>query len=149
MMQAPKTWVIVADNNQAKIYEIEKLPHLKEIHYFIHPESRLHNQDLSSTRPGYNAQSGGVRGHSYQQQTDPKDVEIEKFASSLAQILEKHFEKNDFEAIYLLCDPSFLGVLRKKLSVNLTSSIKHEIAKNVVTLDTKSLGEYIVNYLNK
>ena len=45
-----KTWLVVANSNCARIFEIEKDLKLKELETLIHPESKLRDSDLVSAR---------------------------------------------------------------------------------------------------
>ncbi len=94
----PLTWIVVADNCQAKVYRLLKFPKIEEISFLEHPESRLHNQDLISTKPGRGFQSGGSTRHAYQQETDPKHMEAVRFAVHLANFLSTAKQKGEFQA---------------------------------------------------
>ena len=47
----PVTWIVVADSSRARIFSKNGRTPLREEAGFIHPESRLHEQDLTSDAP--------------------------------------------------------------------------------------------------
>ncbi len=125
------TWIIVANSSHATIYRMTKFPKMEQISTFDHPESRLHDIDLVSTRPGRGFESTGTTRHAYQQMTDPKHTEIDIFAKSLSDYLDAAFLKGDFSRLYVVANPSFLGLLRKHLNAKTQHSVVGEIAKDM------------------
>src|SRR5215471_13213266 len=74
------TWLIVANSSLARIYKIEKRSELKELKVLEHPESRLHNLDLVSDKPGRDFESAGIGKHALEPKTLPKKQEFITFA---------------------------------------------------------------------
>lgn len=68
-----EVWVIVANSTYAKIYKAESNKSLKEISRFEHPASRLHEQDLVSSKPGRTFESVGPARHAVEPKTSAKD----------------------------------------------------------------------------
>ncbi len=137
------TWVVVADNCQAKIYRLVKFPKIEEISHLEHPESRLHNQDLVSSKPGRGFQSRGSGRYSYQSEVEPKELEAIKFATDVAHFLEQAEKKGDFHRLYILAEPSFLGVLRQHLSQQIKKTIVGELAIELVTCDVAAIEKHL------
>lgn len=131
--QHPITWVVVADKCQANIYRLLKFPKLEECTRLEHPESRLHNQDLISSKPGHSVQQGKVTGYSYQPEHDPKELEGIKFAISLAKYLAIALQKGQFNRLYLFADPAFLGMLRPHMNPDTQKTIIVEVAKELTS----------------
>jgi protein required for attachment to host cells len=143
--ESSTTWVVVADNCQAKIYRITKFPKIEEISYLEHPDARLHNQELISQKPGHNIQRGGVVGYSYQPEIDRKQLEASKFAVDLARIIATHQEKGDFARLYVIAEPSFLGMLRKHFSAGVRKTIVGELARELTSFDPTLIEHHIAN----
>lgn len=137
------TWVVVADNCQAKIFQVTKFPKLKEISHFEHPESKLHNQDLVSSKQGRTFQSSGTARSSYQPETEPKKHEAILFATEIARHLESAKNKGEYSRLYLLAEPSFLGLLRQHINGETKKSVVGEIAKELTAFDTKEIEEHL------
>lgn len=144
----PHTWVVVADNSHAKIYQLKKFPKLEEIQHLEHPESRLHNQDLVSSKPGRGFQSIGNSRSAYQQETEPKQVEAIKFATELANLLYAACNKGEFNQLYLIAEPSFLGLLRQHLHANVRKAISAEIAKELTSSPIEAIERHIADLKN-
>jgi protein required for attachment to host cells len=136
-------WVVVANSSIAKIFCILKFPHLKEISVLEHPESRLHNQDLVSSKPGRNFQSGGTTRHAYSPETEPKQVEAEKFARVLAEHLTTSFQQKDFSQLYLLSSPGFLGLLRPQLHSLTQGAILGEFPIDLTEHTTEDIEKHL------
>lgn len=131
-MNKNATWVVVAGNAEAKIFRLVQFPKIEEHSVLEHPESRLHNRDLISSKPGRNYDKGGTTRHAYEPKTDPKQQEIEKFAKNLSDFLSTSRQNGEFSRLYIMANPSFLGLLRQHLDNQTQSVIVAEIAKDLI-----------------
>lgn len=146
MEKNPTTWIVVADNSKAKIFRLVKFPNkIEEIAFLEHPESRLHNQDLISSKPGRNFQSGGTTRHAYQPETEPKAVEAHKFAREVSNFLTVAERNSEFNRIYLFAEPSFLGLLRQLISPDIQKLIAAEIPKELTSCDNSTIEQHLAN----
>lgn len=142
-MPHPTTWILVANSSQAKIFKMLKFPKMEILKTFFHEESRLHDQDLVSDRPGRAFDSVGVGRHSYESKHDPKEVEIDKFGKILADFLSVAHEGGEFTRLYVAANPSFLGVLRQEMKARLQESIVHEIPKDFTERPTEDIEKHL------
>lgn len=142
----PLTWVVVADNCQAKIFRLLKFPKLEEMTHLKHPESRLHNQDIISSKPGRGFQSVGNSRSAYQQETEPKQVEAIKFASEIAHFLYTASNKGEFNQLYIIAEPSFLGLLRQHINPHIQKIIIAEVPKELTSCSKESI-EHLLSEL--
>jgi protein required for attachment to host cells len=131
-MNHPQTWVVVANSCEAKLFTISKFPHIELVEKMEHPESKLHDQDLISSKPGRNFQIGGTTRHAYSPETDPKKQEIELFAKQLADRITSSHQKNAFQRLYLIASPAVLGMLRSHFNRQVQESIVKEISKDMI-----------------
>lgn len=138
-----KTWVIVADASCAKIYSIHKFPKMEEILKFEHPESRLSNRELTRSQPGRGFQRGGGVRYSYEGEFEPKQIESDKFAADLAEMLDNHRVSRDFGRLYLIAGPSFLGLLRKHLHPEVRKLIVAELDKELTSCSISDIEKHI------
>lgn len=132
-------WVLVADSCQAKIYRVVSFPKIEEISFLQHPDSRLHNQDLISSKPGRAFQSVGTTRHAYEPETTPKKIEAMKFATDIANVLTQAANQNEFERLYVIAAPAFLGLLRQHISPGVQKKIYAEIPKEMTAFDVKAI----------
>jgi protein required for attachment to host cells len=138
------TWVIVAESSRARVFETAKSRQdLKEIESFSHPESRLHDRDLTSDLPGRAFDSQGQNRHSMEQPVDPKEKEVISFARQLSHYLETARTNNEFQHLGLVAPPEMLGILRETLSSETSKLLAFEVGKNLVKLPEKEISSHL------
>ncbi|MDP1834873.1 MAG: host attachment protein [Chlamydiales bacterium] len=138
-----KTWVVVANSSQATVYKAEKLGVLNEVHTLLHPESRLHDRDIVTDKPGRTNPSITIGRSAYEPQTSPKRHEIEVFAKELSEFLEQSREQGLYSKLYIAAAPSFLGLLREKLSQATTRLVAGEVDKDCTHLKPKEICDAV------
>ena len=75
------TWLIVADNSKARIFEVDTHSGpIEEIETLVHTQSRLHEQDMTSDLPGRSGGKNGSGGNVYEAETRPKEQESWQFS---------------------------------------------------------------------
>jgi len=143
LKEHPKTWVIVADKCKAKIFRIVKFPRIEEVSDLQHPESALHNQDLVSSRPGRTFQSMGNGRSSYQPETEPKQVEAIKFATEISHTLSTALNNGEYNQLYVIAEPSFLGLLRQHISPQVQKLILAEVGKQLTGSNKEAIEKHL------
>lgn len=143
LMREHPRWVLVANASSARIFQLENMHKLVELKAFVHPESRLHEQDLSESSPGRDFASTGNRRHAMEPKTSHKDHECTLFAKSLSDHLDSARMKNDFSQLFVIASPSFLGILRQVMSPATLNMVTKEINKDLVHLSTGDILEHI------
>lgn len=136
-------WLLVANSSLARIFKIEKRQELKELKVLEHPESRLHNQDLVSDKPGRDFESAGVARHALEPKTLPKRHEFAVFAKFLADYLEEARNKGEFESLYIAASPALLGLLRQSLHPNTVKLIKGEVDKDMTQIKSQEILSHL------
>ncbi|KIC74076.1 hypothetical protein DB42_BL00010 [Neochlamydia sp. EPS4] len=139
------TWIVVANSSKAKIYRLAKFPKIEELLVLNHPESRLQDQVLEGRKPGRNFQSGGTTRHAYEPETDPKEVEKEKFARSLGDYICAAHYKGEFTRLYLMANPAFLGLVRHHINTSTQKTIVAEVAKDLTDCPIPEIEHHLVN----
>lgn len=130
-MHNQTTWVLVANTSHAKIFRMVHFPRVEPLLAMEHPESRLHNQDLISSKPGRSFERAGTTRHAYEPKTDAKHLEIDKFAKEIGNYLSSAREKREFARLYVIASPEFLGVLRPHIDPQTEGTIVAEVAKDL------------------
>ncbi len=140
-----KTWVLVADTTCARIFTAEKqLGPLQELETLVHTEGRLHEQNLTSdSRPGRQIGGNAEGGHSMGHEDDPKKHEHIKFARDVCHFLDAAYTGKQFEKLYIVAAPSFLGALRNKLCKSVMQTVAEEISKNVTRMDMVTIRQLL------
>lgn len=138
-----ETWVLVADKCQAKIFRVLKFPKLEAISHMEHPASGLLNQDLVSSKPGRSFQSTGTARSAYQPETEPKQIEAIKFATEIAEVLYKASNNGEFHELYIIANPSFLGLLRQHINPQIQQHIIAEIHKELTSSNKEEIEHHL------
>lgn len=124
-----RSWVIVANKSNARVYERTKRRDLKLIECLENPVAKTSEADQVSDRRGSMAQSHGYGQQSFTPRTSAKEHNEISFAKEINDFLEKCRTRNKFDELEIVASPSFLGILKKNLD--------------------KELNKQVVNYLNK
>ena len=137
-------WIIVADSARARIFSMPGAGgKLQELADLSHPESRLHDTELSSALPGRTFDSHGQGRHGMEQATDPKEREAQAFAAEIARHLDQGQREGSFDSLMLVAPPKFLGRLRAGLNKATRDALVGELDKNLVEADEKSLEHHV------
>lgn len=133
-----ETWVLVANSSVARVYRLEK-HNLVEHALFDHPQSRLHNRDLVSDKPGRDFESVGSARHAMEPRHSPKDVEADLFAKELARFLEAGRNRGEYDRLFVALSPAMLGLLRNNLDSATAKLISEEVDKDITQLKTDEI----------
>ena len=138
------TWIVVAESARARIFTLSGIGvKLQEVTDLSHPESRLHDRELTSGLPGRTFDSQGQGRHAMEPATDPKDREAQAFAAEIARHIERGRHQGNFDALVLIAPPKFLGRLRAELTKPARDTLVGELDKNLVEADTKTLERQV------
>lgn len=137
-------WVVVAESARARIFAVSDTGgKLREIADLSHPESRLHDRELSSDLPGRSFDSHGQGRHGMEPATDPKERHAQAFAVEIARHLEQGRNEGGFDSLVLVAPPKFLGLLRSELDKVTRSTVIGELDKNLLEADLKTLARHV------
>jgi protein required for attachment to host cells len=143
------TWVVVAESARARIFSLSGIGgKLRELENLTHPESRLHDSELTSGRPGRTSDSHGRR-HGLEQAMDPHEREAHTFARQVAQHIDRGRREASFDSLVLIAPPKFLGELRTNLSKPTRSALSAELDKNLVEADLKSIERHLTALMQR
>jgi protein required for attachment to host cells len=141
------TWILVADNTQARIFTAESPSSaLEEIEGLAHTEGRLHDREITTDLPGRIKSADGSR-HALEQATDPKKHEADNFAHSIAKFLEDAYNDNQYTQLLIIAEPSFLGLLRLCLPEQVKKHVCFELDKNITTQSAADIRKHLPQYL--
>lgn len=159
-MDQQTTWILVGDASRARLFvHQDAAKHLSLVREFNHPQSRVLNQDLVSDRPGRVQQSvGASRGgpsagpnkgsrSAMEPPTEPKTVELARFAHELAATLYKGLGENAYHRLVLIAGPQLLGTLRQVLHEQVTKRIKTSFDKDYTSYTQNELEQRLAPLL--
>lgn len=143
-MKKVEKWVLAANGSSARIFTLETITKLTEVQAFVHAQSRLHEHDLVSEKPGRSFDSKGPTRHAIEPQHTQKEQELVDFAKQIASFLETAYQQNSFQQLYIIASPNFLGHLRQTLTRQVLDACVKEIAKDVVHASTSEILAQII-----
>lgn len=137
-------WVLVSDAGRARVFEAATaMGELVEIKSFVHPASRMHENEMASDEPGITHDRVGQGVHGVSSRVDAKTLEAERFARELAETLERERVASKFDRLYIIGSPAFLGQLRKQLRAGTRNLIGGEVDKDLTKLDAGSIRKHL------
>ena len=127
-----KTWVLAADSSNARIFATDsRVGTLAEVLSLSHPQSRQHEQTLTSDLPGRSFDRAGQGRHVMGASVSPKEHEVLAFAEEIVEALEKARNDGKFNQLIVVAAPAFLGELRKRFPTALSRLVVLELDKNL------------------
>lgn len=136
------TWVLVADSSRARIFKTDgPRAELQEIETLAHPESRLHEQNLTSDLPGKTFDSHGQGRHAMEPKMSPKQQERLSFVNQICDRLDDAVGKGWVQQLILVASPSLLGLLRKHVSTDTEKRITYQLDKNITQLSAEQIRQ--------
>ena len=113
-----KTWIVVADESQAIVYEKKtKSKPMQELFSIANEEGRKKSRDLISDRGGRSFDRFGDGRHTIvKEQSGPKKRAAAAFAKKIAHRINKAVRDGTCDEFALISAPRFLGVLRRALT---------------------------------
>ena len=140
--------VVVADSSKARILVAESgNSPLSDERDYIHPESRLKEQDLVSDGAGSESDSGGFGKHSMGHEKAAHQKEAEAFAHELRDEIDKLRRNSDLHRIYLVASPKFLGLLRSSINKQCAELLSGEVNKDLVDHSIEDIRSHLPNRL--
>jgi len=140
-------WVVVADTSRARIFAVENnRGDIVEIQTLTHPEARLHEGDLVSDKAGRERDSSAT-SHGMGGQTSAKQEQETRFANMLSQTLESGRTSGQFNKLYIVAAPGFLGTLRKHRSSALQKMVSAELSKNLASHALPEIRKHLPDHL--
>ena len=136
--------VVVADSSRARILVAESgSSPLVDQKDFIHPESRLKEQDLVSDGSGSESDSGGFGKHSMGHEKAAHQKQAEAFAHELRDEIDKLRRTSNLRRIYLVASPKFLGLLRSGISKQCAELLSGEVNKDLVDHSIEDIRSHL------
>ncbi len=143
-MATRTTWVVVADEALARIFEIAgNGEDMVEVETLSFASGRADGADLRRDAYGRRAGSGTLSG-SYPTASAGEDElhhEAELFARRVADWLLEKKRANRYETLKIAAAPRFLGLLRKMLDPQVAADVVEELDKDLIKLDRRELTQ--------
>ena len=144
-MKPTKTWVVIADGDQAKIFEHDGPGKgLRIVDGLKLEQAHLKSGDIMADRAGRasNPSSPGSRA-AVDYRTDPAQEHERRFVEHLADLLDQKHSEGAFERLVIAAAPAALGDLRPALSDAVRKTILAELPKDLTNIPTMKLAEHL------
>jgi protein required for attachment to host cells len=138
------TWVVVAHRAGARI-----LAHcgpgtgLARVAELVHPEGRMRDRDFDADRPGRAFDSHGQGRHAMSREEPPHEHAAAEFARDLARHVDRSRQQHRFDALVLVAEPGFLGILRGALTDATAALVRGSVAKDLAKVPDRDLGDHL------
>lgn len=148
-MKAKTTWILIADGDQAKVFEhTGPGKGLQVVEGMSFEQERLQAREIMADRPGNSVGSQGARNSGgVEYSSDPVAVRERRFVENVAEELEKRRQRGEFERLIVAAAPTALGDLRPAFSKALKDTIVAELSKDLTNIPTPKLEEHFAGYL--
>jgi len=152
------TWVIAADSNRARVFELSDSGHkLREIEDMLNPEARQMEREQVTDAGGRFGQGGqggeggpgnlgpGARGqaHTSEPQQSVREHEVEMFSKQLGRYLDQARNEHRFDRLRVIAAPKFLGLIRQNMSKEVEKMVEEEIPKNISGFESREVEQYL------
>ncbi len=139
-------WVVVADQSRARLFSMQgRWGALEEVDHLVHPEGRLHDQDINADRPGRSFDTYGEGRHGMSKHYSPKEMEAIRFATDISERVGAAHYEGAFKELVLIAPPRFLALLRERLPDAVSRCVILSEDKNLTQADTAAIREHIGN----
>lgn len=144
-MKATKTWIVVADGDQAKIFEHDGPGKgLHAVKNLSLEQEHLKARDIMADKPGRAYSSAGPGSRSaVDYRTDPVEVRERRFVEHLAAVLDEQHRGGAFDRLVIAAAPAALGDLRPALSEEIKGAILAELPKDLTNVPIPKLAEHL------
>jgi protein required for attachment to host cells len=138
------TWIVLADRVHASIRR-QRAPHgpFEHVEDIDHPEGRLHAAQLGSDRPGQTLDSSHHRPHALEPHETMEEHEARAFARTIAQRLTAACNARRFDALVLVAEPRFLGLLRGALDHPTQQRLRGEIRRRLIDASDTEIAQQL------
>jgi protein required for attachment to host cells len=146
-----KTRLIVADSSRARIFDIVgvgRAATFVEGSGLIHEKSRVLEQEILTDRPGrVRTGLGGYAVTAMPPRSDPKELEANRFAEQIAEVLEASRRIGEFDLVVLAAPPKFLGLLRERVSHAVRGCVGASVALDGIRMKAEELRSALAEAL--
>lgn len=143
-----RIWVLAADTTRARVFATDKRNgKLVEQFDLVNPEARLQESEFITDQSGRTTNSATGVSHTYGSGEKHKPRAMEAFARDVARRLEEARANGKFAKLYVVAEPSFLGMLRNAMGVPTAKLVAGEVDKNLTRGSVEQLRGVLPDFL--
>jgi protein required for attachment to host cells len=129
-MMNDMTWIVVADEGRARVFQAPGLTRdLEEVDDFVNV---AHSATTLTEKQAVEFSA-----------SERKEKERDKFATQVAEYLEKARLDQRFGRLRLIAEPKFLGMVLSGLSAQTRDLIFEKLSKDYSSLSTREIQEHL------
>jgi len=137
------TCIVACSGSEARLWKsTTRYGDWVEMGRLENPVATQREAAFASDRPGRSFDSFGSGRHAMGQKHSGREQELSRFASAIAERIDRLYADGDFLHLVLIAEPRFLGHLRDKLTGKAADAVVLEAAKNLVKLDVDDIRKY-------
>ncbi|MEW6353780.1 MAG: host attachment protein [Pseudomonadota bacterium] len=142
-----KTWVLVANRSDARLFETKGLRGngWRLVQSIPHPQGRLQGRDLESDKPGRTFDSLGKGRHAKSAEHGPVEQLAQQFARHLADLLNKGRNEHAYQKLVLVAEPGFLGKLLGALDDHTAALVAGTVKKDLIEIEDRDIPKHLEN----
>lgn len=145
-MERKAVWLLVADGARARLFSVDRRSRsLRPVGEWSDEMASGKGGDIETDRPGRTFDSAGQGRHAMEPPTPPKEVAKSRFLASVADRLEAHAKRREFDELLVFAAPRALGELRDMLDASVTARVVADEAKDLTQFSRpeleKALGD--------
>jgi protein required for attachment to host cells len=143
------TWIVIADGDQAKVFEHngpgKGLKPLKDLQF---EQEHLKASEIMADKPGRAFSSAGPgQRSSMEYSSDPVAVRERRFVERLAEVLNEKLTEGRFNRLVIAAAPTALGDIRPALSDQVKETILAEMPKDLTNVPLPKLVQHFEGLL--
>ncbi|MGH8224753.1 MAG: host attachment protein [Gammaproteobacteria bacterium] len=135
-----KIWVMVGDNSRARMFLTNRAAPLEEKEDHQPSVSQGREKERFTDRSGH-IQHGAEGGR------DPRVEAERRFVRTIAERLREARLSGEYERLFLVAPPDFLGELRQALDAQTREAVVGEMAKNLSDLRPEEIRAHLPELL--
>ncbi|MBL6952483.1 MAG: host attachment protein [Alphaproteobacteria bacterium] len=148
-MKKTKTWILIADGAQARVFETETgAKGLVAVKGGDFKAANLRSREIDADKPGQGFSRAGDGQRRMQPQTDSHRHAEAQFARHLAEFLQQGQQRRAYDDLVIVAPATALGDLRAALAPGVKKLVKAELTKDLVHISERALPEHLDSILH-
>jgi protein required for attachment to host cells len=137
--------VVVADGRKMLLFRNEGDTQYPKLEVITHEEKDIPaREDFGRDEPGTMRDYGaGMQQRSGYEETDFQQLEENRFAAEVAEMLRKRALRNEFSQLIVAAPPKTLGELRKHYHKEVAARLVGEVAKDLAQMPTGEIEKIL------
>jgi protein required for attachment to host cells len=146
MLHTRRTWFVIADATQAKIFA---QAHANERWVgvdqgtFRSPDTSHHARDLGTDRPARSIESIGKARHAIEPKSDARRLAAARFAKDIARFVEQKAADKSYDRLVVAAPPHMLSDLRKAFGRQAKALLVAEVDKDLTKVPLQDLPGHL------